>query len=192
MEKIKNICVSCGSNMGVAPEYAEAAKALGKLMAQRGLTLVYGGANAGLMGMIANSVLAEKGKVIGVLPRFLNSKVGHTSLSELHEVETMHERKIKMFELADAYIALPGGFGTIEETMEVLTWAQLGLHQKPVGLLNIENYFGHLIQFVDHAVSQRFIKKEHQSMILCDVDPEKLISQLNGYRAPNVEKWLDK
>jgi uncharacterized protein (TIGR00730 family) len=192
MEKIKSICVSCGSSMGAAPEYAAAARVLGGLMAERGITLVYGGSNAGLMGVIADRVLAEKGRVIGVLPRFLSSQVGHGSLSELHEVDTMHERKMKMFELADAYIVLPGGFGTLEETMEVLTWAQLGLHRKPVGFLNVENYFGHLLQFVDHAVSRRFIKKEHQSMILCGVDPENLIDQLNGYRAPQVDKWLDR
>jgi uncharacterized protein (TIGR00730 family) len=188
--KVKSICVSCGSNRGSVPEYVESARKLGKTMAGRGLTLVYGGARVGLMGEIADAVLGGKGRAVGVLPRFLGAEVGHASLTELHEVDTMHERKTRMFELSDAYIALPGGFGTLEEMMEVLTWAQLGLHRKPIGFLNVRGYFDDLMRFADHAVSQRFLKAEHRAMMLSGGDPEKLIDQLSVYEPPEVGKWI--
>jgi len=191
-QKLKSICVNCASNPGAHPEYAEAARALGKLMAQKGIALVYGGANVGLMGEIADAVLSHGGEVTGIIPKKLNEKVGHKGLQKLHVVSTMHERKTKMFELSDGFIAMPGGLGTFEEVTEVLTWAQLGLHSKPVGFLNVRGYYDHLMRFLDHAVEERFLKPEHRKMVLVSSDPDQLLSEMEGYEPTPVEKWMDR
>jgi uncharacterized protein (TIGR00730 family) len=189
--KLKSICVNCASSPGVHPEYVEVSRALGKLLAQRGMSLVYGGSNVGLMGEIANSALSHGGEVFGVITEELNKRVGHKGLRELHVVPTMHERKTKMFQLSDAFIVMPGGFGTLEEAMEILTWAQLGLHSKPVGFLNVRGYFDRLMDFLDHAVEQRFLRSEHRKMILVAESPEQLLADMEAYLPSPVEKWID-
>jgi uncharacterized protein (TIGR00730 family) len=189
---VNKICVFCGSNYGGRPEYKEAAKKLGHLLADRNIGLVYGGAKVGIMGAIADTVLNRGKEVIGVMPRFLVEKeVAHSGLSELRIVATMHERKNLMAELSDAFIALPGGLGTIEEFFEVVTWAQLGIHNKPCGLLNVCGYFANLMMFLDTAASENFIRKEHRKMIFLHEKPEYLLHQFESYRAPAVAKWMD-
>jgi uncharacterized protein (TIGR00730 family) len=190
--KLKKICVNCGSSPGAQPDYVEASRELGKKLAQRGLSLVYGGANVGLMGETADAVLSHGGEVIGVITKELNHKVGHKGLKELHVVPTMHERKTRMFQLSDGFIALPGGLGTLEEALEVLTWAQLGLHSKPVGFLNVLGYFDKFLDFLDHAVDQRFLRKEHRQMILVGQNPDQLLTAMESYRPIPVEKWIDR
>jgi uncharacterized protein (TIGR00730 family) len=190
--KIKSICVNCASSPGAQPEYLEASRALGKVLAQQGLTLVYGGANVGLMGEVADAVLNNGGRVVGVITEKLNEKVGHQGLQELHVVSTMHERKTKMFELSDGFIAMPGGIGTLEEVTEVLTWAQLGLHTKPVGFLNIRAYYDPLMKFLDHAVNERFLRSENMRMILMSPDPVQLLVEMEAYVPSPVEKWMDR
>ena len=188
-----SICVFCGSNAGRSEVYADAARALARAIAAQGLTLVYGGGNIGLMGMLAEAALAAGGRVIGVTPkRLLEKEVVHRGLTELRVVESMHERKALMAELSDAFIALPGGLGTFEETFEVLTWAQLGFHRKPCGLLNVAGFYDRLTAFLDHAVAERFLKAEHRDMVLVDSDPESLIAHLGSYRLPEVSKWIDR
>jgi len=184
------ICVYCGSSPGARPEYAAAARRLGELLAERKLALVYGGSDLGVMGQVAGAALDAGGEVIGVIPRAMHEKVNHPALTRLHVVESMHDRKALMFELADGFIALPGGVGTVEEFMEVLTWAQLGTHGKPCGLLNVCDYFGSLLAFLDHAVSQRFVKPAHREMILVDSRPEGLLDRFARYVPPTVDKWL--
>ncbi len=188
---MKRVCVNCGSSPGARPEYIGAAKNLGKTLAESGIDLVYGGAEVGLMGAVADAVLEGGGSVIGVIPKFLDDRVGHAHLSELHVVENMHQRKEKMVRLSDGFIAAPGGMGTLEEIFEALTWAQLGLHGKPCGFLNVEGYYDHLLGFLDHAMDQRFIKQVHRDMAIVDADPGALVQKLTTYRAPVVEKWLD-
>jgi uncharacterized protein (TIGR00730 family) len=190
---MKRVCVFCGSSPGANSKYVELATQLGRMLAQRGLTLVYGGGNVGLMGMLANAVLSGGGEVIGVIPRALvDLEVAHAGLSDLRVVGSMHERKALMADLADGFIALPGGLGTLEEFCEIVTWAQLGLHGKPCGLLNVENYFRHLIAFFDHAVRERFLRPEHRAMILVEEDPARLIDRVERYRPPRLEKWIDR
>ena len=189
---LQSVCVFCGSSPGNDGAYLEAARELGNAIAKRGLTLVYGGGDVGLMGELASAATHERGKVIGVIPRFLSAKVGHVSGSEVYEVDTMHERKAKMYGLSDACIAMPGGLGTLEEISEAVNWVQLGLHDKPVGLLNVRDYFGNLIRFFDHAVSQRFLRVEHRDMLVIDDDPGELLNRMIGFRSPHVEKWLDR
>ena len=190
---MKRICVFCGSSPGANATYTVLAERLGALLARRGLGLVYGGGNVGLMGILANAVLANGGDVVGVIPQALfDIEVGHTGLPDLRIVGSMHERKALMADLADGFIALPGGIGTLEEFCEVLTWAQLGLHRKPCGLLNAENYFAHLITFLDHAVAERFFRPEHRAMVLVEDDPEVLIGRFEAYRPPQLEKWIDR
>jgi hypothetical protein len=190
--KLKSICVNCASSPGVHPEYVEVSRELGTLLAQRGISLVYGGSNVGLMGEIADAVLSHGGDVFGVITEELNNKVGHKGLRELQVVPTMHERKTKMFQLSDGFIVMPGGLGTLEEAMEVLTWAQLGLHSKPVGFLNVRGYFDRLMDFLDHAVDQRFLKKEHRQMILIAENPNQLLADMEAYLPTSVEKWVDR
>ena len=186
-----SICVFCGSNAGRVADYADAARALARAIAAQGLTLVYGGGNIGLMGVLAEAALAAGGRVVGVTPRrLLEKEVVHRGLTELRVVESMHERKALMAELSDAFIALPGGLGTFEETFEVLTWAQLGFHRKPCGLLNVAGFYDRLTAFLDHAVAERFLKAEHRDMVLVDSDPEALIAHLGSYRLPEVSKWI--
>lgn len=187
----RRICVFTGSNSGVRPEYAEAARALGTLLADRGIGLVYGGASVGLMATVANAVLQHGGHVTGVIPDALVSKdVAHAGLSELHVVASMHDRKALMVELSSAFIALPGGLGTLDELFEILTWAQLGFHQKPCGLLNIAGYYDHIVSFLTHAVEEEFVKDVHRSMLMIEGEAEALLERFGRYRAPTDEKWL--
>lgn len=188
---MKRICVFCGSNTGLRVAYRDAAEQMGQLLAYRGLTLVYGGGNVGLMGIIADAVLAEGGQVVGVMPEFLASKeIAHAGLTELHIVRSMHERKALMAELADAFIAMPGGYGTFEEFCEILTWAQLGLHQKPHGLLNVAGYYDPLIRLFDHAVSEQFVNPLYRSMVLESANPSELLDQLAQYHPKITPKWI--
>lgn len=189
---IKRLCVYCGSSPGRRPEYVRAARALADIMVKNGIDLVYGGASVGVMGEIADAVLKNGGKVTGVIPKGLFVKeVAHTGISELLEVGSMHERKATMAELSDAFIALPGGLGTIEEFFEIWTWAQLGMHRKPCGLLNAGRYYDKLIDFINHAVSEQFIKEKYRSMVFVEEQPDILIQKLESYEAPETEKWID-
>lgn len=192
MNPLRQICVFCGSNPGRRPEYAHAARALGELLAARGLTLVYGGGNVGVMGTLADAVIYNGGRVIGVIPEALMKReLAHGGLAELFITRTMHERKALMAELADGFIALPGGLGTFEEFLEILTWAQLGIHAKPCGLLNVAGYYDPLMAFLDRAVEELFVKPEHHAMLLLDAEPEGLLQKMADYRPPFVEKWID-
>ena len=189
---MKRICVFCGSSPGRTPAHRDAAGALGRLMAREGIGIVYGGSSVGLMTAVADAALAAGGEVIGVIPRALEAKeIAHPGLSALHVVETMHERKALMVELADGFIALPGGMGTFDEFFEVVTWAQLGIHVKPCGLLNVAGYYDRLTAFLDHAVAEGFVREEHREMIMLEESPEALLERFRGYRSPVVEKWLD-
>lgn len=189
---MRRIAVYCGSSIGSRPAYAEAARAMGSSLARRGIGLVYGGGNVGLMGEIAKSVMQAGGEAIGVIPRFLEEKeIAYRDITELRLVETMHQRKKVMEELADGFIALPGGFGTLEEFFEMLTWAQLGHHAKPCALLNVEGYYDRLLAMLRHGCEERFIRKEYYDMVLQDYDPERLLDRMDAYSPPKVEKWLD-
>jgi len=187
---VKRICVNCGSSPGLDPAYMAMARRLGQVILDHGLDLVYGGADVGLMGEVADTVLRGNRAVIGIIPKSFAHKVSHQGLTELHVVDSMHERKAMMFDLSDAFIALPGGFGTLEEVAELMTWAQLGLHSKPCGLVNVAGYFDTLLSFLDNAVSQGFMKREHREMLLVSDDPETLINRFKNYQAPDVEKWV--
>ena len=190
---MKSICVFCGSNPGAQPVYAAAARELGTLIAGRGMTLVYGGGNVGLMGIIADAALAAGGRVVGVIPDFLLRKeVGHTGLTRMEVVETMHERKQKMADLSDGFIALPGGMGTLEEMAEILTWGQLGLHGKPFGLMNTATYYQPLSQMFDQMVTEQFLHPGNRGMVLTSSEPADLLDQMAAYEAPDVEKWLNR
>lgn len=189
---MQRICVFCGSSMGKNGAYRDAAAALGRLLAREGIGLVYGGASVGLMGTVADAALAAGGEVIGVIPRALEAKeIAHAGLSALNVVETMHERKALMAELSDGFIALPGGMGTFDEFFEVVTWAQLGIHAKPFGLLNVAGYYDQLTAFLAHAVAEGFVKNELREMIAVEERPEALLERFRTRRAPVVEKWLD-
>jgi len=189
---MKRICVFCGSSAGRNPAYRDAAEALGRLLAREGIGLVYGGSSVGLMTAVADAALTAGGEVIGVIPRSLEAKeIAHPGLSALHVVGSMHERKALMAELSDGFVALPGGMGTLDEFFEVVTWAQLGIHVKPCGLLNVEGYYGRLTAFLDHAVAQGFVKGEHREMIVVEERPEELLERFRAYRSPVAERWLD-
>jgi uncharacterized protein (TIGR00730 family) len=189
---IERICVYCGSSPGTQASYCEQASVLGRLLAQKNIALIYGGASIGVMGALADATLAAGGSVTGIMPRFLARKeIAHAGLTRLIVVDSMHQRKLQMTEHADAFIALPGGMGTLEELFEILTWAQLGLHHKPCGLLNVAGYFDHLMQFLNHARKERFIKRAHRELILVDDNSERLVHRLARYHAPPTEKWLD-
>ena len=186
---MKRICVFCGSSPGARPEYTQAARRLGQTLVNRDMGLVYGGGRVGVMGAVANAVLEAGGDVTGVIPAGLfDAEVAFEGLSDLQVVPSMHERKALMMELSHAFIALPGGLGTFEEFLEVLTWAQLGLHQKPCGLLNVCQYFGWLMSFLDHAVGEQFIQSAHRSMLLVDESPDALLDKFEGYQPPSVNK----
>lgn len=190
---MKRICVFCGSSPGGNVQYALVTKQLGETLARRELTLVYGGGNVGLMGMLADALLKAGGHVIGVIPQSLvDLEVAHIGLPDLRIVASMHERKAMMADLADGFIALPGGIGTLEEFCEILTWAQLGLHQKPCGLINVAGYFDHLMAFLDHSVGERFFRPEHRTMVLVDANPERLLDRFEAYRPPQLDKWIDR
>ncbi len=189
---MKRICVFCGSSKGVRAEYALAAQALGQALVKRNISLVYGGSNIGLMGIIADAMLAAGGEVLGVIPQALVTKeVAHQHLTEQRIVSTMHERKALMAELSDAFIAMPGGMGTFDEFCEILTWAQLGIHQKPCGILNVENYFSPLLTMFDHAVAEGFLRDTHRALVLEASEPERLLEALEKYQPQFAEKWLD-
>jgi uncharacterized protein (TIGR00730 family) len=190
---MKRVCVFCGSHTGANPNYIAAAQALGRTIAHRRLGLVYGGTNVGLMGAVADAALAQGGEVIGVIPELIASKgIAHPKLTELHKIPTMHERKALMAELSDGFIALPGGYGTLEEFFEVLTWLQLGLHRKPCGLLNVEGFYDLLIQFTDHAVAQQFIRPQHHASLFVETDPGKLLDLMAAFQPPTVQKWMNR
>jgi len=188
------ICVFCGSSVGARPAYRLAAERLGGLLAARGIGLVYGGGGIGLMGVIADAVLAAGGEAIGVIPEGLQRReVGHSGLTRLHVVESMHQRKAMMADLSDAFIALPGGFGTLEELAEIVTWSQLGIQVKPCGLLNIEGYWDGLLAFLDHAIAERFIRPENRELIVVASNEAEMLEQIVSWQAPpQVEKWLDR
>ncbi len=188
---MKRICVFCGSSHGSQPEYTRAAEELVRAMARRKLGLVFGGGGIGLMNVIADTGLELGIEVIGVIPEALVAKeLAHRGLSDMRVVGSMHERKALMAELADAFVALPGGFGTLEEFCEVLTWAQLGLHGKPSGLLNTAGYFDPLLTFFDHALAERFLRPEHRAMVLVDSNADRLLDRLATFRPPELDKWI--
>jgi uncharacterized protein (TIGR00730 family) len=190
---MKSICVYCGSSPGRQEAYANAARDLAKSLVDRNLRLVYGGADVGIMGIVADTVLHLGGEAVGVIPDALVKKeVAHKNLTELHVTRSMHERKTMMAELSDGFIALPGGVGTLEEIFEIWTWAQLGFHGKPCGLLNIAGYYDSLITFLDHTVAEQFVREPHRSMLLVEQDPEALLDRFAGYEPPTVQKWVEK
>jgi uncharacterized protein (TIGR00730 family) len=185
------ICLFCGSSMGASERFADAARDVGRLLAQQGTALVYGGARVGLMGTAADAALEAGGRVVGVIPQSLwDREVGHTELSELLVVDTMHERKALMAERSDAFVAMPGGAGTLEEFFEAWTWAQLGIHAKPVALLNVDGFYDPLLAMLDHMVESRFLRPTHRRMIVVDDEPARLLGRLAAYEAPDVPKWL--
>ncbi|GAB1786479.1 MULTISPECIES: LOG family protein [Priestia] len=190
---MKRIAVFCGSSNGASDLYIQGAKDLGKELAKRNISLVYGGASVGVMGAVADAVLEAGGHVIGVMPTFLEEReISHKNLSELIVVESMHERKAKMAELVDGFITLPGGPGTLEEFFEIFTWAQLGLHQKPCGLLNINDYYTPLISLFNHMTEEQFLQEKYRSMALVDTEPQGLLDQFNTYQPPSVKTYITK
>lgn len=188
----QSLCVYCGSSVGASPSYAEAARELARTLAAANINLVYGGGNIGLMGTIANEMLELGMKVTGVIPQALMRKeVGHLELSTLHVVKDMHERKAMMAELSDGFIAMPGGMGTLEELFEVLTWSQLGFHDKPVGLLNVDGFYQALLDFMQHLVTQRFVKPEHSELLIPANTPAALLERMQAFEPKAASKWLD-
>jgi uncharacterized protein (TIGR00730 family) len=190
---MKRICVFCGSSNGFQSVYAEAARTLGKLLAKRHVGLVYGGGNVGLMGTIADAVLEEGGEVIGVIPdALIGRELAHRAVTELIVVRSMHDRKAKMAALSDAFVAMPGGYGTFEEFCEIITWAQLGLHRKPCAILNVEGYYDPLLALFDRAVSEGFVYPSNRQLVLQETDPHRLLDVLASYTPPQTEKWIDR
>jgi uncharacterized protein (TIGR00730 family) len=190
---VKRVLVFCGSSPGRLPEYSERAAELGRLLAERGLETVYGGASVGLMGVVADAALAAGGTVIGVIPtRLFEHEIAHAGLTKLHVVETMHERKALMAELSDAVIALPGGTGTLDELFELFTWKQIGLHRKPIGLLDVADYWQLLLTFLEHAVNERFLRAEHLETLLVERSAAGLLDRLGTYQHRAHDKWLDR
>jgi hypothetical protein len=188
---MRRVCVFCGSSVGNQPAYAEAAQAMGAVLAKRGIGLVYGGGNVGLMGVVADAVMAHGGEAIGVIPHSLaDREIAHGGITQLHVVDSMHARKAMMAELSDAFVAMPGGVGTFEEFFEVVTWTQLGLHRKPCGLLNVQGFYTPLAAFIDQAVSEGFIKPVHRAAIIVDSDPARLLDTLAKVDLPAVPKWI--
>ena len=189
---MRRICIYAGSNPGTDPAYADATRGLAALLAERGIGIVYGGGKVGLMGVTADTMLAAGGEVIGVMPQALIAReIGHPGLTELRVVESMHERKALMAELADAFIALPGGIGTLEELIEVYTWSQLGIHDKGCGVLNVRGYYDGLVAFLDHAVAAGFLRPQHRATLSVAEDPAELLDALAAYEPPTVGKWLE-
>ena len=190
---MKRICIFCGSSEGSRPEYRIATEELGAELVRRNIGLVFGGGNVGLMGVLADAVLKAGGDVVGVIPESLMAReIGHNGLTKLHVVRSMHERKALMADLSDAFIALPGGFGTLEEFCEVVTWSQLGLHAKPCGILNVLGYYSPLLAMFDRAVEERFLKPENRALVLARDKPADLLQALEDLRPVHVEKWLDR
>ena len=192
-KKFLSVCVYCGSSSGNNPIYADAAKALGRALVKQNLSLVYGGGHVGLMGIVADAVLNAGGEVTGVIPKALmDTEVGHERLTRLLVVKDMHERKALMAEHADGFIAMPGGIGTLEELFETLTWAQLGFHEKPIGLLNVAGFYDPLIEFLRHQTSQGFLRIEHKDLLLVETEPDPLIEQLKNFTMPAGVSWLSR
>jgi uncharacterized protein (TIGR00730 family) len=192
-DRTQRLCVFAGSNAGGRPEYQSAAEDFARIAVARGYGLVFGGGSVGLMGALADAALAAGGEVIGVIPRALAVReVAHSGVTRLEVVASMHERKARMADLSAAFVALPGGIGTLEEILEVFTWAQLGIHAKPCGLLDVDGYWDHLGDMLDHAVAEGFLRPEHRGMLLIDRDAHSLLARLGDYRAPHVSKWLDR
>lgn len=190
---LKSVCVFCGASPGARPIYREAAEALGRSLANRGLTLVYGGGAVGLMGIVADAALAAGGEVIGIIPQSLKrAEVGHNGLTRLEVVDGMHARKARMAELADAFIALPGGLGTLEELFEVWTWGQLGYHAKPLGLLEVDGFYSRLGDFLDHLVAERFVREPHRAMLQISESPGDLLERLAAWQPTVAPKWVDR
>jgi uncharacterized protein (TIGR00730 family) len=191
---MRRVCVFCGSSPGARPAYSEATAELARLLVADGLGLVYGGANVGLMAVLADTVLAEGGDAIGVIPQpLVDREIAHPGLSDLRVVGSMHERKALMAELADAFVALPGGLGTLEELFEVYTWSQLGLHSKPCALLDVDGYYSGIADFLDHAVSERFVRADHRAMLVVESDPRVLLDRLRDVEPDAVRpKWIDR
>lgn len=190
---MRSVCVFCGSSPGARPAYADAARALGTEIARRGMRLVYGGASVGLMGIVADAAVSAGGAATGVIPEhFVEHEVAHEGLEDLRVVGSMHERKALMADLSDGFVALPGGFGTLEEFAEVLTWSQIGVQRKPCGLLDVEGFYAPLLSFFDHAVTERFVRAEHRDLVLAGVDPAGLLDALEAWSPPGAEKWLDR
>ena len=189
---MRRVCVYAGSNPGTDPVYAGAARALAGLLAERGIALVYGGGHVGLMGVLADTALAAGGEVIGVMPQALvDREIGHTGLTELRVVGSMHERKALMAELSDAFVAVPGGIGTLEELIEVYTWSQLGIHSKACGVLNVAGYYDHLAAFLDHAVAAGFLRPAHRAVLTVASEPDEMLERLAAYVPPVVGKWTE-
>ncbi len=189
---MKRVCVFCGSSSGTNPLYVDAARRMGRTLARRGIGLVYGGGGTGLMGEVADAALAAGGEVVGVIPRALQLReLAHDGLTELHVVGSMHERKAKMAELAHGFVALPGGMGTLEEFAEVLTWAQLGLHERPCGLLDVAGYYRPLVAFFDHAEAEGFLRPEHRRLVLSAEEPDALLDRFAAWEPPKLRKWID-
>ena len=191
---MRRVCVFCGSSPGARPAYTEATEELARLLAAEGIGVVYGGGGVGLMGKLADAVLAHGGEITGVIPRALvDREIEHRQVEDMRVVDSMHERKALMAELADAFVALPGGIGTLEELVEVFTWSQLGLHRKPCGLLDVEGYYQRLTDFLDHAVQERFLLAQHRATLMAESDPGALLERLRAYRPDAVEpKWIDR
>lgn len=190
MNKIKSIAVYCGSSLGASPIYKQQAILFAKELVKRNITLVYGGASVGIMGTLADTVLQEGGKVIGVIPTLLEGReISHKNLTELHVVETMHQRKSKMIELADGFVALPGGFGTLEEFSEVFTWSQIGLHQKPLGIFNISDFYQPLLAMIDKMVDEKFLHEKYRHMAIVEQSPIQLLDKFESYIAPSIKTY---
>ena len=189
---MKTVCVFCASSDGARPSYGAAARRMGSALARRGLGLVYGGGRVGLMGVLADAALRAGGKVMGVIPdALLEKEVAHVGLSKLYVVGSMHERKKLMADLSDGFVTLPGGYGTLEEFLEVLSWAQLGIHEKPCGLLEVEGYWEPLSSLFDKAVAEGFVKPDHRSLVLTEEDPELLLEKMSRYTPPKTKRWID-
>jgi hypothetical protein len=184
--------VFCAANSGARPAYAQHATAFGRLLAESGRRVVYGGGRTGLMGALAEGALAAGGEVVGIMPRHLvEREVAHTGLTQLHVVDSMHDRKALLAELSDGFVALPGGLGTLEELFETWTWGQLGLHRKPYGLLDVEGFFGPLLEFLDHTVREGFIRPQYRSLLLVDTNASDLIDRMEAFEPPLLGRWLD-
>ena len=191
--QFRRLCVFCGSSQGAREIYVHAAQQLGRELSQRRIELVYGGGNVGLMGIVADAVLAAGGHVIGVIPEQLMAReLGHTGIQDLRVVKSMHERKALMAELADGFIALPGGIGTYEEFFEVLTWAQLGIHEKPCALLNVDGFYDPVLHLLNHAVEERFIRAAHRELIVVETEATRLLDVMTRHQPPHLHKWIDK
>jgi uncharacterized protein (TIGR00730 family) len=191
VDDLRSVTVYCGSNAGADPAYAEGTRALARLLAGSGIRIVYGGAALGLMGILADTAMEAGGEVIGIMPQALiDREIGHRGLKDLRVVGSMHERKALMADLADAFIALPGGIGTLEELIEVYTWSQLGMHRKPIGVLNVNGYYDSLAAFLDDAVRERFLPAQHREVLIFEPDPETLLARMAGAEPPTAEKWL--